>query len=81
MWELCETVCGFAKPGGRVLCVHGAGSFHTRDAARDASRVASERMVVTRHTRILETNDGMQIKTILNRIQKQRGFVYGTDPA
>jgi transposase len=43
-----------------------------------ASRVASERMVVTTHTRISETNDGMQIKTILNRIHKQRGFVYGT---
>jgi transposase len=24
-----------------------------------------------------ETNSGMQVKTILNRIQKQRGFVYG----
>ena len=35
-------------------------------------------MVVTTHTRISETNDGMQVKTILNRIQKQRGFVYGT---
>src|SRR5256712_7059596 len=35
-------------------------------------------MVVTTHTRISETNGGMQIKTILNRIQKQRGFVYGT---
>ena len=34
-------------------------------------------MVVTTHTRISETNGGMQIKTILNRIQKQRGFVYG----
>ena len=78
MWELCETVCGFAKTCGRVLCVHRSGSFHTRGAARDASRVASERMVVTTHTRISETNDGMQIKTILNRIQKQRGFVYGT---
>ena len=28
-------------------------------------------------TRISETNGGMQIKTILNRIQKHRGFVYG----
>ena len=35
-------------------------------------------MVVLTHTRILEANGGMQIKTILNRIQKQRGFVYGT---
>ncbi len=35
-------------------------------------------MVGPTHTRISETNDGMQIKTILNRIQKQRGFVYGT---
>ena len=78
MWELCETVCGFAKTCGRVLCVHRSGSFHTRGAARDASRVDSERMVVTTHTRISETNGGMQIKTILNRIQKQRGFVYGT---
>ena len=34
--------------------------------------------MVTTHTRISETNGGMQIKTILNRIQKQRGFVYGT---
>ena len=34
-------------------------------------------MVVTTHTRTSETNDGMQIKTILNRIQKHRGFVYG----
>ena len=35
-------------------------------------------MVVPTHTRISETNGGMQIKTILNRIQKHRGFVYGT---
>jgi transposase len=33
--------------------------------------------VVTTHTRTSETNDGMQLKTILNRIQKHRGFVYG----
>ena len=78
MWELCETVCGFAKTCGRVLCVHRSGSFHTRGAASDASRVDSERMVVTTLTRTSETNGGMQIKTILNRIQKQRGFVYGT---
>ena len=77
MWELCETVCGFAKSCGRVLGVHSSGSFHTRGTASDASRIASERMVVTTHTRTSETNDGMQIKTILNRIQKQRGFVYG----
>jgi len=76
VWELCETVCGFAKTCERVLCVHRSGS-HTRGAATDASRVDSERMVVTTHTRISETNGGMQIKTILNRIQKQRGFVYG----
>ncbi len=35
-------------------------------------------MVVPTLTKTSETNDGMQIKTILNRIQKQRGFVYGT---
>src|SRR4029450_10225651 len=35
-------------------------------------------MVVTTLPRVSETNSGMQIKTILNRIQKQRGFVYGT---
>ena len=35
-------------------------------------------MVVTRHATISEANSGMQVKTILNRIQKQRGFVYGT---
>jgi hypothetical protein len=34
-------------------------------------------MVVTTLTKVSETNGGMQIKTILNRIQKQRGFVYG----
>ena len=78
MWELCETVCGFAKICGRVLGVHRSGSFHTQGAAHDASRVDSERMVVTTHTRFSETNGGMQIKTILNRIQKHRGFVYGT---
>jgi transposase len=78
VWEVCETVCGFAKTCGRVLCVHRSGSFHTRGAANDASRVDSERMVVPTHTRISETNGGMQIKTILNRIQKHRGFVYGT---
>jgi len=32
--------------------------------------------VVTRQPRSLEANNGMQIKTILNRIQKHRGFVY-----
>ena len=78
MWELCETVCGFAKICGRVLGVHRSGSFHTQGAAHDASRVDSERMVVTTHTRFSETNGGMLIKTILNRIQKHRGFVYGT---
>ena len=35
-------------------------------------------MVVTTRTRISETNDGMHIKTILSRIQKHQGFVYGT---
>ena len=54
-----------------------SGSFHTRRAARDASRVDSERMVVNTLTRTSETNDGMRMKTILNRIQKHRGFVYG----
>ena len=78
MWELCETVCGFAKICWRVLGVHRSGSFHTQGAAHDASRVDSERMVVTTHTRFSETNGGMLIKTILNRIQKHRGFVYGT---
>ena len=34
--------------------------------------------MVTTLTRTSETNDGMRIKTILNRIQKHRGFVYGT---
>ena len=48
------------------------------DAARDASRVDSETMAVTKHTNVSEANSGMQIKTILNRIQKHRGFVYGT---
>ena len=33
--------------------------------------------MVTTRTRTSEANGGMQIKTILNRIQKQRGFVYG----
>ncbi len=37
----------------------------------------SETMEVTKHTRVSEASNGMQIKTILNRIQKQRGFVYG----
>jgi hypothetical protein len=36
--------------------------------------IASERMVVPTRTRISETNGGMQIKTILNPIQKYRGF-------
>ncbi|MDP2706451.1 MAG: transposase, partial [Burkholderiales bacterium] len=35
-------------------------------------------MAVTKHTKVSEANSGMQIKTILNRIQKHRGFVYGT---
>jgi transposase len=34
-------------------------------------------MVVTTLTRTSEANNGMQVKTILNRIQKHRGFVYG----
>jgi transposase len=78
VWELCETVRGFAKTCGRVLCVHRSGSFHTRGRATDASRVDSERMVALTHTRTSEANHGMRVKTILNRIQKQRGFVYGT---
>ena len=61
----------------RSLCVHRSGSFHTHGVATDASRVDSERMVVPTHTRTSEANSGMQIKTILNRIQKHRGFVYG----
>jgi len=48
------------------------------DAASDASRVDSETMAVAKHTNVSEANRGMQIKTILNRIQKHRGFVYGT---
>ena len=47
VWELCETVCGFAKTCGRVLGVHGSGSFHARAAANDASRLDSERMAVS----------------------------------
>jgi transposase len=35
-------------------------------------------MAVTKHTSVSEVSRGMQIKTILNRIQKHRGFVYGT---
>jgi transposase len=35
-------------------------------------------MVVTTHAIREETNSGMHLKTILNRIQKQRGFVYST---
>lgn len=34
-------------------------------------------MAVAKHTNVSEANNGMQIKTILNRIQKHRGFVYG----
>jgi transposase len=34
-------------------------------------------MAVAKRTTISEANSGMQIKTILNRIQKHRGFVYG----
>ena len=34
-------------------------------------------MAVLKADHLSETNDGMQVKTILNRIQKQRGFVYG----
>ena len=43
-----------------------------------ASRVHSETMAVTKLTNVSEANSGMQIKTILNRIQKHRGFVYGS---
>jgi transposase len=35
-------------------------------------------MAVTKLTTTRGANSGMQIKTILNRIQKHRGFVYGT---
>jgi len=35
-------------------------------------------MAVAKRTTISEANSGMQIKTILNRIQKHRGFVYGS---
>ena len=34
-------------------------------------------MAVSKHTNVTEANNGMQIKTILNRIQRHRGFVYG----
>jgi hypothetical protein len=30
VWELWETRPRFPRRGGRVLCVHGAGSFHAR---------------------------------------------------
>ena len=30
------------------------------------------------HNHLSETNNWMHVKTILKRIQKQRGFVYGT---
>ena len=35
-------------------------------------------MAVPKRTNVSEANSGMQIKTILNRIQKHRGFVYST---
>jgi transposase len=34
-------------------------------------------MAVLKPTNLSEANNGMQVKTILNRIQKHRGFVYG----
>ena len=85
-WKGHDEACGScAKPSAVLQRPVGAFSASTGLAAstraaprRDASRVDSERMVVTTLTRISETNGGMQIKTILNRIQKQRGFVYGT---
>ena len=52
--EACaKPFCGFARICGRVLCVHRSGSFHTRRCRNDASRVASERMVVPTRTRTL----------------------------
>ena len=47
-------------------------------AVDDESRADSERMAVLTHTTSAETDGGMQVKTILNRLQKHRGFVYGT---
>lgn len=44
MWELCETVCGFAETCGRVRCVHGSGSVHTHNAATDASSESRRRL-------------------------------------
>ena len=81
MWELVENpFCGFSKARWAArFAVHGAGSFHTlgRGVATDASRVDSATMVVTTHASVSGGHNGMQIKTILNRIQKHRGFVYG----
>jgi transposase len=58
--------------------VHGAGTFHTPAVRRaNASRVASERMAVLDADQPPETSSGMQVKTILNRIQRYPGFVYG----
>lgn len=34
-------------------------------------------MVVPTHTNVSEADGGMQIQTILNRVQKHKGFVYG----
>ena len=81
LWALCETVCGFARRGGRRSVPSTAPAASTRRGQalneRDASRVDSETMAVPKLTTISEGNNGMQIKTILNRIQKHRGFVYG----
>jgi len=81
VWELVENLfCGFSKARWAACCaVHGAGSFHTRARRREETHPVwdSETMAVSKHTNVTEANNGMQIKTILNRIQKQRGFVYG----
>ena len=79
-WELWRTVCGSPRTLWGGLCVHRSGSFHRHgcDGGRASRRPLCDNGDSYTNPPSQEAADGMQLKAILNRIQKHRGFVYGS---
>ena len=80
MWELVQNRSVVLQGAVGAACASTGPAASTRAGAAidDASRADSERMAGLTHNHLSEPDSGMQVKTILNRIEKHRGFVYGT---
>ena len=75
--SLWETRCVFQGAGDAVCASTVPTASTGLGATSNASRVGPETMVAAKQPTGLGGNSGMLLKTILNRIQKHRGFVYG----